>query len=225
MQVREIAPIFSHSLGQNRKFVNTPPDPPSRPETARQRRKFDWYCPEVLTSTTRLLCALLPPVSVPVTIAPELMRFLISVVSTAGGGRWPSVRATEIPRQGCQRTSTHRFLPNPTHANCYRACLSLHWCYFAPDCQQATHKLRVTHCATSAKGERRLARSIGLPLKENINQFFGLHSRANFCASAICAGVILLATRSRPKAAHLRRSFSDAEKPSAAKLYQTYACT
>jgi hypothetical protein len=50
-------------------LLNTPPDPPGRPEAARRRRKSDWPLPGASTSTTPRLCASWLRLSVPVTEA------------------------------------------------------------------------------------------------------------------------------------------------------------
>jgi hypothetical protein len=56
-------------------------------------------------------------------------------------------------------------------------------------------------------------------------RYFGFRSRASFCASAICAGVILAATKSRLRTAAVRNSASVAEKLAAAKSNHLYAST
>ena len=48
--------------------------------------------------------------------------------------------------------------------------------------------------------------------------YLGFHSRASFCASAICAGVILAASWSRSSIALSRYSLSDASKRNTARL-------
>ena len=55
--------------------------------------------------------------------------------------------------------------------------------------------------------------------------YLGFHSRASFCASASCAGVILVATKSQFLTALLRFSFPDASKRAAARLNHMCAST
>ena len=59
----------------------------------------------------------------------------------------------------------------------------------------------------------------------NYHSGFGFHSRASFCASAICAGVILEATLPRAAAALFERSPPPLSACAAAKLYHMCATT
>jgi len=56
-------------------------------------------------------------------------------------------------------------------------------------------------------------------------RYFGIHSWASFCASSICAGVSLVAAKSRVLIATSRLSFSEAGNRDAARVNHLYAST
>ena len=60
--------------------------------------------------------------------------------------------------------------------------------------------------------------------RESYRSGFGFHSRANFCASVICAAVIWDAMKSRFLAVVSRISFAEAGNREAARLSHTCAC-